>query len=362
VVPPPQDNRRDDGELAFLYATSAAYGVTMGAWIDTLGPCSPNNKDPMSGKNVCDPGVALVAPLLLGAAIPLTFFLWDNFYKGGPGKGGGMHKGVPSSIGTGLIIGALEGLGVAGANFAIAGPGTPTNPGNRWGSDGIMTSVFVGATLGGIGGYAFGEAVRPDPRKIALIASGAGWGAAMGSLFGGGVANSDPPSVGQGMLVGNLVGTNIGVLTTGILAAVGYDPSWAALKYMWLGGGIGLLATSPIYLIYLAEPPDNSTNCNGGGCPRANHGMIANSFGILAGIIISGILTRDLKDPQAPPPPPELPPPDNQQGPPPPPGTQPPPGQPASVQPTAAKPWVPPFTVSIAPVQNGAMFGIAGSW
>jgi hypothetical protein len=350
---------RSDGELVFLYATSAAYGLTMGAWIDTLGPCSPNNKaiNPKTGtlSNVCDAGAAVVAPLLIGTAIPLAFFLWDNFYHGGPGKGGGMHKGVPSSIGTGIIVGALEGLGVAGANYAVTSPGGPTDT-NRWGSDGIMTSVFVGATLGGIAGYAFGEAVRPDPRKIAFMASGAGWGAMMGAFFGGGVADSDPGSVAQGMLVGNLVGTNIGLGVTGTLAALGYDPSWASLKYMWIGGAIGLVATSPIYLIYLAEPPDNTTNCNGGGCPRANHGMLANSFGILAGVVLGGILTRDLKDPQPvaePPPPPTDP-----NGPPPPPGA-PPPGQPTAKKPPT---WVPPFSVSVAPIRDGAMFGISGNW
>ncbi len=286
VVVPAPPQRRSDGELAFLYGTSAAYGVTMGAWIDTLGPCSPNA--PNSGK--CDAGLALVAPLLIGTAVPLTFFLWDNFVKGG------IHKGVPSSISTGLIVGALEGLGVAGANYAISGD----DP-NRWSSNGIMSSVWVASTLGGIAGYAYGEVVRPDPRKIAFVASGAGWGAAMGALFGGGVANSDGASVAQGMLVGNLVGTNVGLATAGVLTAVGYDPSWKSLKYMWLGAAIGFVATSPVYLIYVAEPNDKSpaslTSCGPNGCALANHGMFANTFGILAGIVIAGILTRDLRFP-----------------------------------------------------------------
>ncbi len=352
---PAEPTRRNSNELIFLYATSAAWGVTMGAWIDTLGPCSPNNKgtDPTKpdtfGKNICDPGGAIVAPLLIGTAIPLGFFLWDNFVKGG------IHKGVATSISTGLIVGALEGLGIAGANYAIAGPPTPpATDGQRWGSSGIMTSVFVASTLGGIAGYAYGEAVRPDPRKIAFIASGAGWGAMMGAFFGGGVANSDPTSVGQGMLVGNLVGTNLGLGATGTLAAVGYDPSWRSLRYMWIGGAIGLVATSPIYLIYLAEPPDTTSNCNGGGCPRTNHGMVANTFGILAGIVIAGIMTRDLKDPE-----PVMIPVD--QGPPPPPGTSgPPPGQPMAKR---KEPWTPPFNLSLAPLPNGGgMFGVSGLW
>ena len=347
--------------MAFLYATSGAFGITTGAWIDTLGPCSPNNKkkdsagnvvlDPKTGQpiNQCDPAAALVSPLLLGTIFPLGFFLWDNFYKGG------IHRGVPSSISTGMIIGALEGLGVAGANYAIAGDTT----GNRWGSDGIMTSVWVGSALGGIGGYAFGEAVRPDPRKIALIASGAGWGALMGATFGGGAANSDGPSVAQGMLVGNLVGINVGVLTTGLLAAVGYDPSWQSLKYMWLGAGIGLLGTSAIiYPIYLATgQQDETKNCgdatNPHGCSLVNHGMVANSFGMLAGVVIAGILTRDLKDPEP------VPVPQNT-APPPPPGT--PPGTPMGPTAKREKPWTPPFTVSVSPLQNGGMVGVAGQW
>jgi hypothetical protein len=352
--------------MAFLYATSAAFGHVTGTWIDTLSLCSPNNKkknsdgttfiDPKTNASVnqCDPAGALVSPLLLGTLLPLGFFLWDNFYKGG------IHRGVGSSISTGLIIGALEGLGVAGANFAVAGDGP-----NRWGSDGIMTSVWVGAALGGIGGYAFGEAVRPDPRKIALVASGAGWGALMGSTFGGGVANSDGNSVAQGMLVGNLVGINVGVISTGVLAAVGYDPSWQSLKYMWLGAGIGLLSTSAIiYPIYLATgQQDQSLNCgdpnspNGRhGCPLVNHGMVANSFGMLAGVVIAGILTRDLKDPEP------VPVPDNTA--PPPPGS--PNGPPPLVGPTARrekeKTWRPPFMFSVSPMQNGGMVGVSGQW
>lgn len=355
--PPPRSPRRDDGEIAYLYATSAAYGVTFGSWIDTLGPCSPNNKapDPKTGQlvNQCDPGVAFISPLLFGAAFPLGFFLWDNFYPGG------MHRGVASSISTGLIIGALEGLGVAGANFAIAGD----NDGKRWGSDGIMSSVIVASTLGGIGGYAFGEAVRPDPRKIALVASGAGWGALMGATLGGGAANSDGTSIGQGMLVGNLLGINVGLGVTGLLAAAGYDPSWNALKYMWMGAGLGLVGTSLIvYPIYLAS---QSKDTNGNSL--ANHGMIANSFGMLAGVVIAGIVTRDLKDPTTPVVEPNAAPSGMPVPPNAPPGTPGAPDGPPVAQPTAqkegVKPWTPPFGVSMSPLQNGGgMFSISGQW
>ena len=91
MVPAPKNAlRRDDGEMAFLYGTSAAFGLVTGTWIDTLSLCSPNNKQKnqdgtlkldAEGKtiNQCDPAGALVSPLLLGTLFPLGFFLWDNF-------------------------------------------------------------------------------------------------------------------------------------------------------------------------------------------------------------------------------------------------------------------------------------------
>jgi len=320
--------------MGFLYAISGAWGISTGIWIDTLSMCSPNsNLTSGTGQNVCDPALALVAPLLIGTAAPVGFFLWDNF--------AGMHRGVPMSIGTGILIGAAEGFGVAGVQAASSS--TP------WGSDGIMTSIFVGSTVGGIGGWAFGEAVRPDPRKMTLVASGAGWGSAMGMLLGGGAANSDPQSMSQGVLVGNLVGINVGIAATGVMAAVGWDPSWRALEWMWAGAAIGLAATSPIYLFYIGKN-------DAAGHWQGNHGMVANAFGILAGIVISGIATRDLKDPTEPEPTP------TPSAAPPGPGGQ-PVGTPAGPTARRTKPaWRPPFNVSIAPLPNGASLGIFGEW
>jgi hypothetical protein len=83
--------------------------------------------------------------------------------------------------------------------------------------------------------------------------------------------------------------------------------------------------------------------------------MVANALGILAGLVISGIVTRDLKDPTEPDPE-AAPTPTGQPG---------PAGQPAPTGPTArrAKPaWRPPFNVSIAPTPNGASLGIFGEW
>ena len=92
---------------------------------------------------------------------------------------------------------------------------------------------------------------------------------------------------------------------------------------------------------------------------------------MLAGVIIEGILTRDLKDPTPAPlgdpnAPVGMPPPPNA-----PPGTPGvPDGPPANVQPTALQKekmehasWTPPFGVSMAPLQNGGgMFSISGQW
>ncbi|HSQ67698.1 MAG TPA: hypothetical protein VLM85_31020, partial [Polyangiaceae bacterium] len=87
-----------------------------------------------------------------------------------------------------------------------------------------------------------------------------------------------------------------------------------------------------------------------------NHGMVGNAFGILAGVVIAGILTRDLKDSTEPEP----------EAAPTPTSPNAPPGTPSPSGPTArrrsAPSWRPPFTVSVAPLPGGATLGVFGEW
>jgi hypothetical protein len=251
---PAQSRYRSSGEMAYLLGAGIVYGVGTGVWIDSIGGLS-------------DPGLAVIAPLVAGAAVPIGLFLWDDADK--------FDRGVPSSIGTGIVLGGLEGIAISGLQWQLTGNGGPSS----WGFPTWTTLTFLAATGGGIGGYAFGEWFQPDPRSLGLIASGAGWGALTGFLFGAGVGADWK----DGAAVWGFAGYNAGVLATGLLSTA-YVPSWQTLKYMWLGDLLGTLATTPVYLFYIGNSAE----------PR--HGLVANAVGGLAGIALAAALTANMTD------------------------------------------------------------------
>src|ERR1019366_3816727 len=209
---PAPSRYRSGGEMAYLYGVGFAYGVGSGIWIDALAKES-------------DPGIAFIAPLLLGAAVPVAVYAWDYNQE--------FDRGVPSSIATGLLLGGIEGTAIDGLQWQLSGNDGP----NSWTFRTWTTVPFLGATAGGIGGYLFGEAIQPDPRSLGLISSGAGWGAAAGILFGSGVVGGDWK---DGAAVWGFTGYNAGILAAGVVSTV-YVPSWQTLKYMWLGDVLGTL-------------------------------------------------------------------------------------------------------------------------
>jgi hypothetical protein len=301
LAPPVPNGKRDDGEMLFLYMTSAMWGIGTGIWVDW-------------GSGVNDPGIAFIAPLLFGAAAPIGLFLWDNYDN--------LDKGVPSSIGLGLSLGAVEGIAIAGTQWQNTCNGNC----GTW-SDATKAALTWGiSTAGGVGGYFFGEYLKPDPRALTFIASGAGWGAISGLLLGAGAessqwvngttttSNSISPadSFGDGAAVGGLIGYNAGIVATGALSLLGYVPSWRTQQAMWLGYLVGTAGASIVYLFYIGQPD-------------VHHGMIANSLGGLAGVGVAGALTANMKD--------------------------------------TAKAWVPPFQIGLAPTPyGGAALAAFGTW
>ena len=257
--PPPTpaapSDMRGPGEMAFLYGASAVYGVGTGVWIDALG-------------KVSDPGIAFIAPLILGAAGPIGVYFLD--------QGVNLHRGVPASISTGLTLGAIEGLAIAGTQAQLS------DPGNGWSFRGSASLTWTLATAGGIGGYAFGEWLHPDPRSLGFIASGSGWGALSGAMLGAG-ASGGGGAWKDGAMIGGLIGYNAGILAAGALS-VAYVPSWQTQKYMWIGYAAGTAATSIVYAFYLFSDAD----------PK--HGLIANSLGGLAGVAVAAALTANMTD------------------------------------------------------------------
>ncbi len=254
-VPPPANRYRSANEMAFLFGVGIAYGIGSGVWIDSVG-------------RITDPGIAFIPPLALGAAVPIGLYLWDQSAE--------FDRAVPSAIGTGAILGGLEGVAISGLQWQLTGNGGPSS----WDLPVWTTLTFLTATGGAIGGYAFGEWFQPDTRSLGFIASGAGWGALSGFLLGSGVVAGDWK---DGAAVWGFLGYNAGIVVTGALSTI-YVPSWQSIKYMWLGDVLGTLATTPVYLFYVGNSAD----------PR--HGLIANAVGGLAGLGLAAALTANMTD------------------------------------------------------------------
>ena len=257
-LPPLHDpNKRSDGEMAVLYGTSIAYGIGTGIWIDGL----------VGG---FDPGLDFIAPILIGGAVPVSLYLTDHYYP--------FHRGVPESISTGLLLGAVEGIAISGTQWQLAGGNSPGN--TSWSFAGQATATWILSTAGGVGGYAFGEWLRPDSRSLTFIASGGGWGALAGTELGAAIGSGDWKS---GASIAGLIGYNAGLLATGAISTR-YMPSWRSQGWMWVGFLAGTAASSLVYLFYIGSSAD----------PR--HGLIANSLGGLAGVGLAAALTANMKD------------------------------------------------------------------
>jgi len=243
--------------MTALYVTSALYGVGTGIWLDAL-------------FKIDNPGGAVVLPLVLGAGMPIGAFFWDD-------AGGPLSRGVPSSLATGLVLGAVEGIAISGVQWQFN-----REQDKDWSFQTQTTVTFLFATGGGVGGWAFGEAFKPDPRGLGMVAGGAAWG----TLSGIGIGFAATPSdFSDGAAVGGLIGYNVGFLGAGALS-LAHTPSWRSQEYMWLGYGLGALAGCLVFPFYLGSDAD----------PKS--GFLGPALGGLAGVGLAGALTFNLKDPE----------------------------------------------------------------
>ena len=257
-APPPANDKRSDGEMTALYITSALWGIGSGITLDAL-------------FKIKDPGVAIIMPIVLGGAAPVGAFFWDS-------QGGPLHKGVPASLSGGLVLGAIEGISITGVQWQFNHEKTPPK---SWSFAGETGATWIFATAGGVGGWAFGEAVSPDPRNVGFIVGGSGWGAGSGIMMGIAVSGKDWK---DGAAVAGLIGYNVGIVGAGAIS-LGHTASWESQKYMWMGYGLGALGGCLIFPLYLFSDAD----------PK--HGFIGPSLGGLVGLGIAGALTWNLQDP-----------------------------------------------------------------
>lgn len=216
------DRERSGSEIAALYGVSVAYGVGVGIWFDAeLG--------------VKDPAAALIAPAVLGIAAPIGVYVADA----------PMRRGLPAAIAAGAVVGAGEGIGIASLQFVRS------SQRDAWGFRGLSRATTLGATLGALGGGAFGYLQRPSPRSSVLVTSSVVWGSAIGAMFGYGASAKD---AGYGRsndqaALGGFIGYNIALVGAGALSTI-YVPTTTSLEWMWAGAGIGFVASLPVYLLY----------------------------------------------------------------------------------------------------------------
>jgi hypothetical protein len=234
-------------ETGTLYATSAAYGIGLGVWLD-------------AELELADPGVLLIPPTLIGVAAPVGAYILNHPR---------LPRGVPGAISAGLVIGAGEGLGIAGLQMLSSG--------EPWGFVGVSRAMALGSSLGGIAGYAVGVLQEPSPNISAFATSGVVWGSLIGAAVG--LGSSDEGAgferSNDWMARGGLIGFNAGLLLTMGLSTA-FVPTQRQLSWMWLGGAVGAVVSLPVYLFYLAD-----------GAPPAKRGLLftatASGLGILAG-------------------------------------------------------------------------------
>jgi hypothetical protein len=249
--PSPSDRSRSSSEIAALYGVSIAYGVGLGIWID-------------AEIGIEDPAIALITPAVLGIAAPIGVYVADS----------PMRRGLPAAIAAGAVIGAGEGIGLASLQFVRS------NERDAWGFRGLSRATALGATLGAVGGGAFGYLQRPSPRSSVLVTSSVVWGSAIGSMFGYGASakNAGYGAANDQAALGGFIGYNLGLVGAGALSMV-YIPTTTSLEWMWAGAGIGFAASLPVYLLYA------------GSDSPAKRGLLFSGTMTTLGLVAGGLFT-----------------------------------------------------------------------
>jgi hypothetical protein len=173
-----------------------------------------------------------------------------------------MPEGLPSAVASGLLIGAGEGLGIAGFQWVTAecprdhydeGVAVPPDEDycDEWGFRGLARAEVVGATVGGAAGVGAYYLLKPYPESNVMWTSSIFWGTIVGSFFGGAASNGDWGQANDGVALGGLIGFNVG-LAGAVTASIFWTPSWNQLGWMWGGFAIGTAAGALVYPFYLA--------------------------------------------------------------------------------------------------------------
>ena len=174
------------------------------------------------------------------------------------------------AITSSLIGGVL----VGGATVLFTGEG------NR-----IAPAIGTGLVIGGISGFYIGHRTKISPGDAAVINSGAVWGTVVGSLFSGSFEATQTRTIGSGLTLSGLgMGTLGGVLMTRY-----FNVSRTRAALIDLGGVVGMLVGIAI------ESGVSSRNGDEAAGDRTANYTLA---GLGTGLIVSGILTRNIDAPK----------------------------------------------------------------
>jgi hypothetical protein len=217
--------------MGLLYATSAAWGVSVGVWIDLEA-------------GVKNPGAALIAPVAFGVAAPTAMFFLDRPK---------MRAGRPGAISAGILIGAGENALIFSRQYTTA------TAGNEWGAVQYFRGNMIASTIGGVGGFLAHYGLKFKPQTTAFVTSGAVWGSLVGAAFGGAASSGTwAQTTNDSVFLGSLIGYNV-VLAGAIGTSAFWTPSWKQIGWMWGGFGAGAAISALVYPFYALTDADPRT-------------------------------------------------------------------------------------------------------
>ncbi len=247
-----RSGHRSSGEIASLYTTSVFYGIGSGIALSVM--IKPDSAS----------GVILPTLLLAGGSAALVYSLDKS----------PLHSGVPSSISTGLTLGLTHGLA-----WTLWNQASVTSE-DEWSAEAVVGVIWVSSTVGAILGGVVGSKRGTSPGRASMMGSASLW---TGAILG--LASATVPSDSQFQDDVGLLAAAVGLSGGAVLGYVvgeTHKPSPARVRYVDLGGIVGGLVASGLYI----SVADNDTE------GRAVLGIA--SAGMAVGIGSAWYLTRDM--------------------------------------------------------------------
>ncbi len=149
----------------------------------------------------------------------------------------------------------------------------------------VAPAVGSGLVLGGIAGYYLGSRLEIAPGDAAVINSGALWGTVVGGLFSGSFEATSDRRIGASLV---LTGLSMGTLG-GVLMTRYFDVSRTRATLIDLGGVVGVFVGAAIDNVVSQANENESIDAE----RTANYTL----GGLATGLILAGILTRNVDNP-----------------------------------------------------------------